>query len=87
MTNREDQKAERERVIFGQFIAASELEVQARSIASERPPKPDISCVIGGEKHYFELGEVTDLNLAARVATALKEMRITAGSFLKLTRC
>lgn len=40
-----------------------------------------ISCIIGGEKHYFELGEVTDQNLAARVATALREMRVTAGFF------
>jgi hypothetical protein len=81
MTNREDQKAERERTIFSQFVEASGTEVEAGSIVSERPPKPDISCSIGGEKHYFELGEVTDQNLAARVATALKEMRITAGFF------
>jgi hypothetical protein len=81
MTNREDLKAERERTIFSKFVEASGIAVEAGSIACERPPKPDISCSIGGEKHYFELGEVTDQNLAARVATALREMRITAGFF------
>ena len=81
MTNREDQKAERERTIFSQFVEASGIEVEAGSIVSERPPKPDVSCIIGGGRHYFELGEVTDQNLAARVATALREMRITAGFF------
>src|SRR5260370_26983074 len=81
MSMREQEKAERERNIFQRFASAAGLRAEHGSINSERPPKPDISCVIEEAKHHFELGEITDQGLASRLAQALREMRITGGFF------
>lgn len=78
--NREEEKAHRERQIFIEFANAAQLNLDPDSVKSERPPKPDISCRIAGELHYFELAEVTDEGLARRLSIALKEMRITGGA-------
>jgi hypothetical protein len=79
--NREEQKALRERTIFAQFAEVAGLQVEPASITSERPPKPDVSCLIEGEPHYFEMCEVTDEGLAARITQSIKTMSITAGFF------
>lgn len=81
MSMREQEKAERERIIFQRFASAAGQRAEHGSINSERPPKPDISCIIEGVKHHFELGEITDQGLASRLAQALREMRITGGFF------
>jgi hypothetical protein len=81
MNAREDEKAARERTIFVRFAKAAGLVVEEGSIQSDRPPRPDISCKIRQTTHHFELGEITDQGLAARVAQAIREMRITGGFF------
>lgn len=72
MTNRENEKAFRERRIFTAFVAAAGLEIDAGSVSSESPPKPDISCTILGHRHAFELTEITDDDLARNVSVNQK---------------
>lgn len=79
--SREEEKARHEREIFIAFANVAQLDLDLNSVRSERPPKPDICCMIGGELHYFELAEITDEGLARRLDTSLKEMRITGGFF------
>lgn len=82
---REEEKALRERTIFAQFAEVAELPIDADSIISERPPKPDLRCLIEGELHYFEMSEVTDEGLAARRTRAIKTM-LTLGGFFRQDR-
>jgi hypothetical protein len=81
----EGKKARRELKIFRLFAAVASTDAGVRidlgSIKNELPPKPDISCTIDGERHYFELREIVDAGLARITGTAIKEMRITVGSF------
>lgn len=81
MNFREQEKAAREKTIFERFTKAAGLRVENGSVQSDRPPKPDISCRIAQATHHFELGEVTDQGLAARLAQALRDMKITGGFF------
>lgn len=81
MNFREQEKAAREKTIFERFAKAAGLRVENGSVQSDRPPQPDISCRIDDATHHFELGEVTDQGLAARLAQALRDMKITGGFF------
>jgi hypothetical protein len=57
---------------FRGFIAAADLQVDPGSPGNMTPPFPDIGCKIGGAPYYFELGEITDEDLARDVNTSLK---------------
>jgi hypothetical protein len=78
-------KARRERQIFAQFAEVANeslnLGIDATSIKCEDEPKPDISCMMGAGKCYFELTEITDEGLARSVSISVKEMTITGGVF------
>jgi len=63
-SKRNEETARREREIFGGFAIAAMLDVEADSITSETFPKPDISSVMAGHRHYFELAEVVDEGVA-----------------------
>jgi hypothetical protein len=78
---REEQKAQRERRVFTEFAEAAGLAVQQGSIISERPPAPDLSCVMAGANHHFELSEITDPKTASNLAVSIKTMRIVAWMF------
>ena len=75
MSTREREKACYERRIFSEFAAVAELDVRAGSIKSERPPKADVSCMISGNRHYFELTEITDEDLARNVSINRKTLQ------------
>jgi hypothetical protein len=83
--NEEAKKASRERQIFEEFAkvanAESNLQVDMASIKNEGPPEPDISCTINGNRHCFEMVEITDEDLACNVSISIKEMKITGGAF------
>jgi hypothetical protein len=79
MSNREKEKARNERRIFTEFVAAADLDIDGDSIQSERPPKPDLSCTVSGERHYFELTEITDEDLARNRSISLKTCQTTGG--------
>jgi hypothetical protein len=74
-----------ERWNFRNFAKVAPLDIDARTIESCCPPEPDILCRISGKAHYFELAEVTDENLARRVAIAGKQGKDTfGGPFMQL---
>ena len=74
-------KALRERQIFLDFAAVAGLQIEPGTVRTLKPPKPDISCRIANQLHYFELCEITDRGVARRLAKALREMKITGGFF------
>ncbi len=84
-SNKEQEKARRERLIFAEFATvANELAETAFdvvSIKSETPPFPDISCKSAKGRHYFELTEITDKDLARRVSASLEDGCSTAGAY------
>jgi hypothetical protein len=52
---------------FLEFAKAAYLPVE--SAENARPPRPDIRCLICGGEYWFELGRITDTNLAKAVST------------------
>jgi hypothetical protein len=80
-SKRDEEKARWERKILTEFAEAAKLEIVSDSIRSEIPPRPDTSCVIAGQKHYFELREITDQELARRYSISIKTMQQTGGSY------
>jgi hypothetical protein len=81
MSKKEEDKARYEQTIFTEFVEAANLDVDMNSLKSERPPKPDINCTISGERHYFELTEITDQDLARNVSISLKTLETTGGAY------
>lgn len=81
MSVQENQRASRERQIFAAFAASAKLKIDAGSVSSEAPPKPDISCTILGCRHYFELTEITDNDLARNVSVNLKAQVTNGGPY------
>jgi hypothetical protein len=70
-----------EMTAFIRFTAAASLNVDSGTPKNEKPPLPDISCSIGGAPYLFELGEITDEELAADVSTSLRTGVDGAGGF------
>jgi hypothetical protein len=64
VSGKEENKARYEREIFTTCTEVAKLNVEADSVKSEKPPRPDISCIISGHRHYFELTEIVDEELA-----------------------
>jgi len=78
-------KAEWERLMFTEFAAASGLPIELDSIASRKPPAPDIEFMLAGQQHFAELVEITDEDLARRHSIAVKTGAMTAGAFSPAT--
>jgi hypothetical protein len=51
---------------FVEFAKSAHLPVEAPENA--KSPRPDILCQIGGEEHWFELGRITDTDLARTIS-------------------
>ncbi|MGH9967299.1 MAG: hypothetical protein ACREBG_05635 [Pyrinomonadaceae bacterium] len=81
MSIKDEDKARHERRIFAEFASAADLRVDAGSVQSERPPNPDLSCTISGSRHYCELTEITDEDLAKNVNINLKTRETTGGPY------
>jgi hypothetical protein len=79
LNSREEQKARRERKVFLQFATVAQFDLELASVVSERPPKPDISCVIGGVTHYFELAEIIDQGFAHKCGMHRNDDEIFGG--------
>jgi hypothetical protein len=75
MSKRDEDKARWERNIFYEFAMTVNIQVDEKLIQSEKPPKPDISCVVSGQKHYFELVEITDEKAAKSYSLSIKHMQ------------
>lgn len=79
MSAKEDLKARNEKRIFAEFASAARLNIDAGSIRSE--DKPDISCMVSGQRHRFELTEITDEDLARNVSINRKTFKTTGGPY------
>jgi len=66
-----DAKKEAEELsVFREFTKAAALSAEAPENA--RPPHPDIRCKIDGNDYWFELGRITDTNLAKEISGGWK---------------
>ena len=74
-------KARLERDVFVQFASAAELDLDLEFIENQRFTKPDLSCKIDCQQHYFVIVEIVDEDLARNVAISLETMKITGGAF------
>lgn len=70
-----------EMTAFLGFLVAASLNVDPGTPRNEKPPLPDISCRIEGRPYLFELGEITDEELAADVSTSLRTGEVGGGCF------
>jgi hypothetical protein len=77
----DDRKRIGELCVFRGFVNASNQEVHRSSVVCLDPPWPDIGCRLSSFPYLFELGEVTDQELARRYSGSLRTMKITGGWF------
>ena len=66
---------------FNGFVSASGLKVDPGTAKNEKPPLPDISCKIDDAPYFFELGEVTDEELAEQVGISKRTQADGDGGF------
>ena len=81
---RDQQKVYIEWKTFRAFAAASNLDIDPRAVEmcdpnAAKPPLPDVRCLVSGELEYFELGEVTEENLARTASIAMKNRQSVYG--------
>ena len=67
---------------FNGFVAASGVNVDPDTAKNEKPPMPDISCTIGGIPRLFELGEITDEELAQQIGESQRTQTDGEGGVL-----
>ena len=72
---------------FRAFASASGLDIDPRSVQTcdpndAAPPLPDVRCLVSGELEYFELGEVTEEDLARTASIAMKKGQSVCGAFM-----
>jgi hypothetical protein len=67
--------------VFMEFVAAGHLNIDPGTPKNEQPPLPDISCSVGGKQYLFELGEITDEELAAEIGRSLRTGAVAGGAF------
>jgi hypothetical protein len=48
------------------------IEIDPASITNERPPAPDISCLVNGRPYFFELSQIVDEDLAKDIGDSTK---------------
>lgn len=66
---------------FVGFGNASGLTIRPNSVVCLDPPRPDIGCRLGSSPYLFELGEVTDEDLARRYSKCVRMGQITGGFY------
>ncbi len=79
--SRDDRKKYEEWTTFSKFARVAQLGIDPRTIECCDPREPDIRCQLSGERCYFELGEVTDQDLAENAGIAKREGRDIFGGF------
>jgi hypothetical protein len=63
-----EKKRRIEMLVFQAFALASGLPVDEGSAENRDPPYPDILCTIYGQKHWFELGQITNEEVAEKLS-------------------
>jgi hypothetical protein len=62
------------------------LDIDPRTVENREPPEPDILCRVSRAQCYFELGEITDENIAQKAGVAAKKSQdVFAGAFSLLS--
>lgn len=74
-------KEQHELKMFEAFANECPLNIDPGSARNEGPPMPDISCIMDGQPHHFELIRVLDGKMAQRMATTNRTRKITGGAF------
>ncbi|MFZ0743783.1 MAG: hypothetical protein WAM85_05220 [Terracidiphilus sp.] len=75
--SRDEKKQTIESRAFLSFAGATNLIADPLKHSNEEPPQPDICTEINGSKYHFELGEITDENLAEGIATSLRTRMVS----------
>jgi len=68
-----------EKSVFDGFATSSGLNVT--NVRNVKPPFPDIACDVDGNPCYFELGEITDEELARDINNSLRKGVDSRGGF------
>jgi len=66
-----------ESVAFASFAGSTLLLPDPFDHSNEDPPRPDICTEIRGGKYYFELGEITDENLAKSISDPIRARTVS----------
>jgi len=82
--SKEEQKQATESRVFVRFAKALKLLRDPFQHDNASPPHPDIHLSLPESEYYFELGEVTDQNLARNISVALKTGQCTGGALSQL---
>jgi len=72
MSKEDKLKASKERTIFTKFCKSANLPLVEGSVKSPLSPYPDIKCLLGDKKHFIELVEITDEDMAKSVMKTIK---------------
>jgi len=75
--NAEEKKQTNESLLFISFASATRLVPDPFEHINANSPRPDIRTSIGGHDYYFELGEITDEDLARGISNALKTKAVS----------
>jgi hypothetical protein len=75
-----EKKRQLEMKIFKGFAGAAGLGVDPGSEKNEEPPLPDMSCTVQGAPRFYELGEITDQDLARNLS---RSGSATTGGFFE----
>ncbi len=76
---KEELKAAWEKAVFEEFCTAAGLAPQ--DVSCQKPPCPDIRCIVNGAPTEFELVEITDQSVAIGLAESIKTGEVTGGAF------
>lgn len=81
MNDKSEVKASRERNIFESFSRSAGLILAPGSLLSQAPPAPDIQCEFGGRRHFCELVEIVDTEIARMVEQSIRTGKADAASY------
>lgn len=79
--SRDEQQQARESLMFISFAKNTGLIADPYNHFNENPRRPDIRTSIKGHDYYFELGEITDQELAKGVSDSMKSKKFSGCAF------
>ena len=75
--SREERQQTTESRVFISFARTIRLLVDPFKHSNESPPRPDVRASTGGLSYYFDLGEITDEELAESIAKSQKTKMVS----------
>jgi hypothetical protein len=85
----QDSKLLREWEVFASFCLAGGLAIEPAHVAmldpnSSNPPPPDLRCVLAGEPHFFELGEIYQQDIAKAWSPTSRAVVVTHDPLVRI---